>query len=185
MPRHAQLSKNELAQRLIPIFQKYGYDGATLKKLSQASTLSKASLYHHYPNGKEDMAKHALAYTGNRLQQHILTPLNGPIPEQAINNSLMGILEFYNDDIPICLMNSLILGEGNALFAKDIKQAVKIWINALAKNINALGAHNNEAEILARETIGAVQGSLILCRLEGNAGPLNACVQKLKSRLIR
>jgi AcrR family transcriptional regulator len=183
MPRHAQLSKNELAQRLVPIFQQYGYDGATLKKLSEATNLSKASLYHHYPNGKEDMAKHALAYTGNRLQKYVLTPLSGSAPKAAIIESLNGTLEFYNDDTPICLMNSLMLGEGNNLFGKDIKQAVNVWAAALAQNLSKLKMSDKTSQTLARETIEAIQGSLILCRLERNTEPLHACIDKLKRNL--
>ncbi len=184
MPRHAQLSKKELAQHLIPIFQQFGYDGTTLNKLSEVTSLSKASLYHHYPNGKADMAKHALAYTGNRLQKHILSPLKGPDPLAAITQSIDGLLKFYNNDIPICLMNSLMLGEGKILFGDDIRRTVNIWTELLASNLHILGLTPIAAKASAVSAIEAIQGALIFCRIQNSAAPLNICVEKLKTNLI-
>ncbi|UTW55083.1 TetR/AcrR family transcriptional regulator [Kordiimonas sp. SCSIO 12610] len=184
MPRTAQLSKTERAQRLIPIFQHYGYDGATLNKLASATELSKASLYHHYPKGKEDMARHALAYMGSLLQKHVLAPLSGPDPEQAIQNSLSGVLNYYNGDTPICLMNSLMLGNGKTLFGKAIRETVKVWAKLLSQNIAKTGIPVIEAQEISSQTIEAIQGSLILCRIHETDTHLHDCIQNARKNIL-
>ena len=68
MPRKAKLNKSALAERLSAVFCENGYEGASLSGLAEACELSKASLYHHFPNGKVDMANAVLARAGARLQ---------------------------------------------------------------------------------------------------------------------
>ncbi len=48
--------KLELISILDEVFRRRGYDGATLSVLSRACGLGKASLYHHFPGGKDEMA---------------------------------------------------------------------------------------------------------------------------------
>ena len=47
------MSKEQIIPQLIPIFRHYGYEGATVSRLSEATELKKASLYHHFQGGKE------------------------------------------------------------------------------------------------------------------------------------
>jgi AcrR family transcriptional regulator len=42
---------------LLKLFRQFGYDGVTLSKISQATGLGKASLYHYFPGGKAEMAE--------------------------------------------------------------------------------------------------------------------------------
>jgi AcrR family transcriptional regulator len=185
MPRPAQLSKNQLAQSIIPIFQNFGYEGATLSKLSSATNLSKASLYHHYPKGKEDMGRHALAYTGTRLQRLILNPLKQENARKAIMTSTDGIVKFYNDPIPVCLMNSLTVGEGKDLFGAEIRATVDIWITLLATVFSKLGLPDKHAIDQARSLIQSIQGCLIICRLEESAHPLHQTIERIKNSMIK
>jgi len=187
MPRTAQLSKSERARRLVPIFQNYGYEGATLNKLAKATELSKASLYHHYPKGKEDMAHHALAFMGQRLQKHILAPLNDKrkSPEDAIRGSLSGVLDYYNDAVPICLMNSMMLGEGKTLFGPQIKQTVDIWADMLQANLLRLQYSNKEAAELSKSIIKSIQGALIFCRIEASPTPLKHYIDQIETVIKR
>ena len=50
------MTREEAIAQLSKVFRQYGYEGATLARLSAATGLRKASLYHHFPKGKEKMA---------------------------------------------------------------------------------------------------------------------------------
>ncbi|MCY7320404.1 MAG: TetR/AcrR family transcriptional regulator, partial [Phormidesmis sp. CAN_BIN36] len=69
------MSKDSAIPELVKVFRQYGYEGATLAKLSEATGLGKASLYHHFPKGKEEMASAVLDYLNRGLQEQILAPL--------------------------------------------------------------------------------------------------------------
>lgn len=40
------MPKEEVIPKLVSVFRHYGYEGATVSRLSQATGLKKASLYH-------------------------------------------------------------------------------------------------------------------------------------------
>ncbi|NJR74520.1 MAG: helix-turn-helix transcriptional regulator, partial [Scytonema sp. CRU_2_7] len=52
----SQESKEKVIVQLTKVFRQYGYEGATLARLSEATGLGKASLSSPFPKGKEEMA---------------------------------------------------------------------------------------------------------------------------------
>ena len=61
MSRTSAIDDGELIARLSGVFRDVGYEGATLSALAAATGLQKASLYHRYPGGKQQMADEVLA----------------------------------------------------------------------------------------------------------------------------
>ena len=57
----APAPKADIVRKLADVFSRHGYEGASLKLLSQATGLGRSSLYHYFPNGKEDMASAVLS----------------------------------------------------------------------------------------------------------------------------
>jgi len=180
--RKAKLSKSEITERLSRVFQFYGYEGASLNMLAEAAELSKASLYHYFPKGKEDMAFHVLGQAGARLQALVLAPLSGDAsPSERLYKSLKGTSEYYSGDIPVCLMNSILLGAGTELFGTQISAAVEIWRQGLADTYKAAGAYANEAVAWSAYAVERIQGALILCRVKGMREPLEICLAELEA----
>jgi TetR/AcrR family transcriptional repressor of lmrAB and yxaGH operons len=54
------MSRQTIVPELLELFRKFGYDGVTIARISEATGLGKASLYHHFPQGKEQMAREVL-----------------------------------------------------------------------------------------------------------------------------
>ncbi len=181
MPRKAQHSKTALAELLLPVFQQYGYEGASISALSTATGLSKASLYHHFPNGKEDMGRHALAYLGGRLQRLILNPLDATDPTEALANALDGVRIYYDGAVPACLMNSLLVGDGAQLYSSDIGKAFAVWRQKLSDTLKRLRLSSREAEKSATAILERIQGALIICRVEGSRTALDDCITDIKA----
>ena len=198
MPRIAKHSKSDLADLLQPVFQAYGYDGASLSMLSDAADVSKASLYHHFPNGKEDMAAAVLLRSGARLQRLILAPLqNGDAPEDSLTRCFDGVKQYYTGDVPTCLMNSFLLGQGADRFGLQISAAVAAWQAEMAKAYGALSetgkaqasgagclaAHEKAATHKANSVLQQIQGALVLCRVTNSRAPLKRCLSDLQAEL--
>ncbi|SDE60950.1 TetR/AcrR family transcriptional regulator [Kordiimonas lacus] len=178
MTRPPKYSKAAMAQRLEQVFKENGYEGASLQLLAATTGLSKASLYHHFPSGKSEMAAHVLAYSGARLQKLVLGPL-GAKKQAGLLKSLAGTANYYDGDIPICLMNSLLLGEGRDLFGDRIQAAVEAWQSGLSGCLVGEGAAKAEAQAWAADAIGRIQGALVLCRVQGSRAPLDDCLEGL------
>jgi len=180
MARTARLPKKEIIARLFRVFQECGYEGASLKMLADAAGLSKASLYHYFPGGKEEMAEVVLARAGTGLQKHIFAPLSGAPDVAALQESLDGVGRYYDGDIPICLMNGLTMGAGFELFGSGIASAVEAWRLAFEEAFAAISGDGEEATAWSRYAIERIQGALILCRVLRSRAPLEACLEELK-----
>lgn len=181
MARPATFSKSALLSKLTAVFRQSGYDGASMADLSKTTGLSKASLYHHFPRGKAEMAANVLAEEGRRLQQLVLAPLsNVQNPIDALHASLDGVGQFYTGDVPQCLMNSMLLGSGEALFKQDILAALTAWTKLLADAYEAAGAPMDEAEAWAAYALERIQGALIVCRVASSRTALEQCVDELR-----
>ncbi|MEO0412670.1 MAG: TetR/AcrR family transcriptional regulator [Pseudomonadota bacterium] len=156
--------RSRVIQAMTGVFQSHGYDGASLSAIGKASGLSKAGLYHHFPAGKADMAASVLAASGQRFTQLILAPLRGTEPAaQRFAEMLDGLARYYNDGAINCLMNTLSLGDGQALFGPNIRSAMEAWLAALMPTLAELGADDPERQ--ARALIAQVHGILIQTRL--------------------
>lgn len=181
MPRLAKLPKARIAEILSSVFTSYGYEGASLAMLAKAAGLSKASLYHHFPNGKKDMAAHALGQAGARFQKLILLPLqSGKGAHDRLLHSFDGVAIYYDGAIPACLMNSLMLGSGANLFGKEIARALEAWEAGLSGAYQELGTPDREAHARACRVIDRLQGTLVRCRIEQSRVPLEACLDELR-----
>jgi len=181
MARPATYSKSALLAKLAEIFRRSGYDGASMADLSAATGLSKASLYHHFPGGKAEMAAMVMAEEGKRLQKLVLSPLaNQENPVDALKNSLEGVALFYSGDVPQCLMNSILLGSGEAIFRKEISAALSAWTSALVAASDAAGSDGTEASAWAAYALERIQGALIICRVTANRSPLEQCLAELQ-----
>jgi AcrR family transcriptional regulator len=63
------MSKQTHVPSLLDLFRQLGYDGVTLSKISQVTGLGKASLYHHFPGGKDEMVETVLIALEQGLEQ--------------------------------------------------------------------------------------------------------------------
>ena len=73
----AIVPKDEVLDRLAQAFRENGYDGASIARLSEATGLGKASLYHYFKGGKQEMAAAVLGHVGVRFSNMVIAPLRG------------------------------------------------------------------------------------------------------------
>ena len=73
------IAKDEVLSRLFGVFRTYGYEGATLARISESTGLGRASLYHYFPGGKDEMAREVLGVAQGWLAQNVVAPLEGPV----------------------------------------------------------------------------------------------------------
>lgn len=160
----------EILTGLAKVFRSKGYEGASLKDLSEATGLKKASLYHRFPNGKKEMADAVLGHVGNWVEEHVFQAfLDQELSPQArLKKGLLEIRTLYNGGDEVCVFRALSMEAGFELFDKQIRNGMSMWIATL-KNIGiALELDPNEAEKRAVQTLIEIQGSLIVTKGMGD-----------------
>jgi AcrR family transcriptional regulator len=148
---------------LLQLFRQYGYDGATLSKIAEATGLGKASLYHHFPGGKEEMMISVLAYVEGWLGKNLLPSLQEEGDAQ-VKLQRMGdrLLELYEGGEQPCLFAILLSGSTRDRFHAQLQRLFETWIAAIVEVLMAEGMKANMAKQQAEKAVILVQGSLIL-----------------------
>jgi AcrR family transcriptional regulator len=178
------MSKDEVIDQLEKVFRQYGYEGATLARLSEATGLGKASLYHYFPKGKEEMAATVLNHR-QWFEEHILAPLRGDgIPSDRIRTMLKNVYELYNGGQKSCLLAVLLLGESKELFQTQIKFSLNIWIDTLAEVLVDGGLAPDLARQRAEDAILQIQGALVLSRGLGDTASFERVIKCLPEFLL-
>jgi AcrR family transcriptional regulator len=179
------MPKDEVLVQLAKVFRQYGYEGATLARLSQATGLGKASLYHHFPKGKEEMAAAVLNHMKHWFEEHILTPLReGGAPSDRIRTMIKYVDELYNQGQQTCLLAVLSLGESKDLFHTQISFALNIWIDTLAQVLVEEGLDPECARHRAEDAILQIQGALVLARALEDTAPFERVLKRLPEELL-
>lgn len=180
------MSKDTAIPKLLAVFQQYGYEGATLAKLSEATGLGRASLYHHFPKGKEQMAATVLDYLNQGLQTQILAPLSSDRPLadrlRAMNEN---IDEFYCQGEKACLLALLSFGEAYDLFQPQIQQLLELWIDSLAKVAIEAGVKPKIARQRAEDAVLQIEGALVVSQGLNNKGIFKRVLEHLPDMLLK
>src|SRR4029450_6854176 len=181
-----KVEPDDLIDRLTEVFRTVGYDGATLGKLSRATGLQRASLYHRFPGGKQEMAEVVLAHAGAWLDTHVLAPLTGSGPPQVRLPKMAEALDrFYVQRGKSSLLASLPFGEGSAPFHEHIRTAFAHWIEALAALVvESTGCPTAEAHRRAEDAVLRIQGAPVLAGGAGKTPPLHLVLKHLPSLLL-
>jgi AcrR family transcriptional regulator len=159
----ALLSREEVVERLMQVVRRYGYDGASLAELSRATGLGKSSLYHHFPNGKDDMVRAVLEHLAQQLRAAVFDPLRGPGPaRQRIDRMAKTVDEYYRGGRESCVLGNLVLGTSRTRFRAQLRALFDEWIEALAAALRDAGIPRATARMRAEEAVMRIEGALIL-----------------------
>jgi AcrR family transcriptional regulator len=166
------MSKQTYVPILLKLFRQFGYEGVTLSRISQETGLGKASLYHHFPGGKAEMAESALVYVNQWLETKILQVLaeavsgDGNLATTPINTFQSMCEEtshFFDQGQNSCLWAVLVLEQSSDdLFHDQICSAFSRWIEAIAQVLVTAGLEETLAKQHGEDALIAIQGALIL-----------------------
>lgn len=181
----ALISKAEVLNRLTRVFREAGYEAATLSRLSQATGLVKASLYHYFPGGKVEMASAVLARADQWLEQRVLAPLSGPgTPAARLEAMAAALDDYYAGGRDGCLLGLLSQGDARDLFQDHVRASLQRWAEAIASLLIEAGLPDELARERAEDAVIQVQGALVVARGLGSTAPFSRTVSQLAARLL-
>jgi len=175
-----------LVDRLMRVFRTHGYEGASLSRISEATGLQRASLYHRFPGGKAEMAEAVLEHAHDWLREHALEPLaRTGDPKDRLAEMCGRLDEFYESGRRSCILEALSLGNGDNPFREDTRDAIGTWTGAIADVLEEAGRTREEAEARARDAVIRIQGSLVVARATGDPGVFRETLDALPDELVR
>jgi AcrR family transcriptional regulator len=180
-----KLSDEELIQRIADVFRTEGYEGASLSRISKATGLEKASLYHRFPGGKDDMVAAVVTHLNQWFQEKVFLPLERPgEPAERVRFVAQRLREFYADGKKPCALDTLSLPGGSAALHEALRGSLTAWLQAFMGIAREAGATAGQARERAEQAITEIQGSLVLARVLGDCNPFHRVIGRLPQLLL-
>jgi TetR/AcrR family transcriptional repressor of lmrAB and yxaGH operons len=184
MARPPSIEEDELLDLLVSVFREKGFAGTAIGDLSAASGLQRASLYHRFPGGKDEMADVALAQVGQRFRW-ILEPMRDD-PEVAggIAETARRLGEFYGAGALSCVLDTMTLTGAPATIRDHARSLAMAWIDAMVDASRRAGRRPDAAARAAKDAFVRIEGALVLSRVTGDAAVFAETVALLPSLLL-
>lgn len=179
--RPQKVVTTDLLNDLMDVFRAHGYDGASLNKLAAGTGLKKASLYHRYPDGKEEIARAVLEHVDRWVEANIagvLTDDDLPAAER-LELVLRHINDLYGGGDLACILRTLSTDSGLARFGDELRGSMEKWIEGFTALGRASGWAKSVAVERAKETLVLIQGSLVVGKTLGDNSTFQFSLQRI------
>lgn len=142
-PRSKQPARTraQIVEQLLDLFFVHGYNATTLSLISMHTGLGRASLYHHFPGGKEEMARAVLACAdawGERFVCQIMED-DQRDPEDRLRTALDNMDKVHHSPAQLPPSTALVVGEGAARYRDHIQGYYASVIGMITDLLQQLG----------------------------------------------
>lgn len=159
-------TRQEILNITLELFREHGYDGTSIALISNRTGLGKASLYHHFPGGKEQMRQELVHLVADwflpRLEQ--LRDKTTPARER-LKLFLNEIDSFFGGGQRGCLIAALAVGAADSACRAELSGILNTWIGALADLAESEGVPANDAQTRAEDCVAIIEGALLVSRI--------------------
>jgi TetR/AcrR family transcriptional repressor of lmrAB and yxaGH operons len=187
MPRRTD-SRARMIAAAAELFRQRGYHATTFSDVVRDSGAPRGSTYFHFPGGKAELAREAIARAGDEVEElvdeaarHAGDPAS---LVRALAQIMAGRLERsgYQGGCPIATL-VLELAPGDEEFSAAFDRVFARWRAALVARFEPWGLTPGRAAALADLTISALEGALILSRAARSTEPFTTTTEALISAI--
>lgn len=161
------------------LFRSQGFNGTSLKQVSQSAAAPTGSVYHFFPGGKDELGIAVVRESGASYQLlfELIADEANDIAEAvgAMFDGAADALE-QTDFIDLCPIGN-IAREVASTHDGVRKATVDVfdgWTDAVASRLRAAGVDEPSATSLANTVIAAIEGGFILARARRSCDSLRA-----------
>ncbi len=162
------------------LFQRQGYNGTSMKQITEGAQATTGSLYHFFPGGKDELAIEVITTSGAAYLAmfNLIASLEGVSAGEAMGMLFDGAsatLENsdYVDACPIFTVAHEIASANEAL-RTACERVFADWMTTAAAMFRNAGLSTKRADELATTVVAAIGGAFILARTAKNADLMRA-----------
>jgi TetR/AcrR family transcriptional repressor of lmrAB and yxaGH operons len=183
-PRH----RGAIVRAAVTLFRRNGYAATGINEIAEVSGAPKGSLYHYFPNGKDEIAEAAIRFAGAGLVTTLEKLEKEHDSASAMIRAYCRLLagwmakSGFRDGCPISTTLLESAPQSADLTAAG-REAFGGWCAVIARALVRDGFGKADAKRLATLAVSAIEGALILARVEASAAPINDVAKSLASAL--
>ena len=182
--RPQKILDTDMIAGLTKVFRDKGYEGASLNDLAEVTGLKKASLYHRFPNGKQEMAESVLNTIDQWVDDNIFFPLLDETKptKLRLKEALKNIEILYDSGKETCVLRAFSMHSGLSLFEQQIKSGMDKWISVFNAFGISLKIPPMQSRRNALQTLIDLQGSLIVTKGLADASIFKNTLENIEKR---
>lgn len=182
-------SRAALIDTAATLFRRQGYAATGLNQILDEAGVKPGSLYHHFPQGKQQLAAAVVDGAGAAIEQLLRRFLSGGLPvadivDRWVDVLVAGLIADGRDGCPIEPIATESVNASSLVRAASAR-AFTGWCAAIEERLRADGWSSAEAESVAVAVISLIEGALILSRIAGDVGALNAAKAAARQLISR
>jgi AcrR family transcriptional regulator len=183
-PRH----RGAIIRAAAMLFRRNGYAATGINEIAEVSGAPKGSLYHYFPDGKDQIAEAAVRFAGagvvmtlEKLEQEHDSAASMILAYCKLLNGWMAKSGF-RDGCPIATTLLESAPQSTDMTTAG-REAFTGWCAVIARALLRDGFGKAEARRLSTLAVCAIEGALILARVEGSARPIDDVAKSLGAAL--
>jgi AcrR family transcriptional regulator len=168
----------------VELLRERGANGVTVDAVLARSQAPRGSVYHHFPGGRSEIISEALAFAGDTISSIIerSTAVGSRATLHRFGEFWHKILLDSNFNAGCPVVSVAVGGSTDDQHLQSaVAQIFQRWHQALAEAIIADGVDRLRADRLATMAVAAIEGAIILCRVQGFTAPLNDVIAEFES----
>ena len=187
MPRRTD-SRSRMISAAAELFRQRGYHATTFSDVVHESGAPRGSTYFHFPGGKQELAREAIAGAGDEMEELVDEAARHAGDPGSLVRALAEIFASrfersgYQGGCPIATM-VLELAPRDEEFSAGFDSVFARWRAALVTRFEALGLAPERSAALADLTISAFEGALVLSRAARSTEPFKTTTEALVSAI--
>lgn len=176
--------RSSVVPLLAEVFRTYGFEGASLARITEGTGLGKGSIYNFFPGGKDEMAQAVLDEIDGWFRDQVFQPLRAAAEVgQGTADMFTAVGRYFQSGSKVCLVGVFALGHERDRFARKVQGYFAEWVQALAAALQRGGHDADSALALAEEVVGGIQGALVLARAADEPDLFMRALERLQQRL--
>jgi AcrR family transcriptional regulator len=183
-PRKPKTSPRERMIRSAALLMpKNGVHGTSFNDVLAHSGAPRGSIYHHFPDGKEQLIEEATVWAGEFIADWQSKALERHDPVAAVDDAFelwKALLEASDFGGGCPIVAATLSGDATRAAKAAATEAFRKWQQPIAEALVAEGVAEARAQSLATFMVGAFEGGVILARAEHSLTPLERITAEIR-----
>lgn len=177
-------TRQRILRAAATLFQRQGYNATGLNQILAHSNAPKGVLYFHYPGGKQQLATESITLSGDALGERMAAAMASAPDAQTgivrLGELLAQILEDseFREGCPVATV-ALEAAADSEPIRSACEATYSTWLRGLVSYLRHQGIAADHAEPLAAMALSALQGALLLARVQRDTTVIHTITQQL------
>jgi len=175
-------SKAKMVRSAASLIRTRGVNATSFSDVLADSGAPRGSIYHHFPQGKEQLAEDAIALTSEWVLSHQRAcPARTPAEVVDWFVDMWRRVVVASNGAAGCVVAGVAVDtDQQADIMALIDSTFTSWVDLLADQLTSAGLTGDRARGVATATLAAMEGALILCRAQRSVLPLETVARQLR-----